>query len=298
MALTRRGQRLVLAGCVALWGCGTRSDATPVAESVVSVAATGLSGLTVDGDGALVSVAERDRVIVLITPGQPAREVPLSGVPGGVDLEAIAWLEGDRFVVASESGDADRDEDLLFVVELGPERARVVETVSMPYAAVGATPADNDGIEGLCIVEGTWIAALEHPHEGLATLAVRDRDGAWSGRDVRLTTRIGKLSALACHRARGGTRVWAIERGIDRSPFGDEWVARVLWFALPAAGRLAMPQVASDLAGRVPGQPNPEGLAFVNDEAWIVTDNHYRVRVGDTRLLRAPIRTELLHPPR
>lgn len=291
MDLSRHALMLLL-----LSGCGS-ADANPVAESTVSVGATGLSGLTVDGDGTLFSVAERDRVIVALAPGRPAREIPLSGVPSEVDLEAIAWVEGARFVLASESGDADRDEDLLFVVEVDGDRARVVETVSMPYATVGATPADNDGIEGLCIVDGVWIAALEHPHEGLATLAVRDEDGTWTGRDVRLTTRIGKLSALSCHRARGGTRVWAIERGIDRSLFGDEWVARVLWFALPEPGQLAMPQVASDLAGRVPGQPNPEGLAFVDDEAWIVTDNHYRVRVGDTRMLRAPIRAGLLHPP-
>ncbi|MFK7988472.1 MAG: esterase-like activity of phytase family protein [Sandaracinaceae bacterium] len=290
MAL-RRGLFLLL-----LSGCGPLSERPPVEESTVAVSATGLSGLTVDGAGTVYSVAERDRVLVAIEDGQP-REIPLSGVPREVDLEAIAWLEGSRFVLASESADADRTEDLLFVVELEAGRARVTETVSMPYAAVGATPDDNDGIEGLCVVDGTWIAALEHPHEGLATLAVRDPDGTWSGRDMRLTTSIGKLSALSCHRARGGIRVWAIERGIDRSLFGEEWVARVLWFALPEPGQLAMPQVASDLAGRVPGQPNPEGLAFVDDEAWIVTDNHYRVRVGDTRLLRAPIRAGLLHPP-
>ena len=68
-------------------------------------------------------------------------------------------------------------------------------------------------------------------------------------------------------------------------------------FPLPEPGRLAIPQIASDLAGRVPGQPNPEGLARVDDEVWIVTDNHYRVQVGETRLLRVPVAHRLLHPP-
>jgi hypothetical protein len=272
-------------------GGATPARAGPVRIDLALDAPNGLSGLTRRGDGTLFAIAETDRFLVTIAADRVARVVPLHGVPDGLDAEAIAWLEGERFVIGTESLDAARTEEQLYVVEVGEDAARVVETIVVPISAIGGGANENEGIEGICHVDGSILVATEHveqtPSGRVATVGVYARDtGAWNGRLLRLTTDTGKIAGMDCRAHDGRIEVFAIERHYE--------VMRVLRFDLdPALVRDAErspiePVLVLDLAGTLEGDPNLEGLAVSGDEIAMIVDNHYGRRTGPNELVRFP----------
>lgn len=251
---------------------------------------TGLSGLTQDETGALWAIAERDRRLLRVGPGGVATALSIDGVPDGVDTEAVVALGEGRFAIGTESQDADRDRDWVLLARREGSRLRVEDRVALPYDALHAEVGDNDGIEGLCAHGERLVAAIEHVQEEdgerHAALAVRG-EGGWRGFRVRLTSDVGKLSALSCRTEGGREVVYAVERGLGpRALLGERrWVTRIVAFTESA---LAEPEVVLDLSERMPDRPNVEGLAVDDDFVWLVVDNHYGRVTGPSLLFRIP----------
>lgn len=253
----------------------------------------GLSGLTTDGDGTLWALPERDRQLVAIRDERVTRVVSFDGALGDLDAEALTWLGGARFAIGTESDDATRLTDRIFVVEVAGERANVIDELDLPYAAIGAVPDPDDGLEGLCHVDGELIAAVEHVLEAdgerFAACGRVTLEGArqWRPFRVRLTTDVGKISDLACRPGVGGVEVLAIERGLH----DHRWVARVIRFVVPPAsdGAVLVAEEVFDLDGWTVDRPNPEGITVDGaGDIWMVVDNHYHVRTGPNELLHIP----------
>lgn len=282
---------LALAAC----GGGQRVESPPEWQRIeLDAPVAGLSGLTRDADGSLWAIAERDRRILHLGPPALIASLPLDGVPEDLDTEALADLGGGRVAIGTESSDASREVDWVLLARRDGDRVRVEDRIALPYAALDAAVDDNDGIEGLCAHDGELLAAVEHVQEEdgerHAALA-RRRGDEWEGFRLRLTTDIGKLSALAC-RTEGGVPVaYAVERGLGpRTLVGERrWVTRILRFALPTepAGLLT-PQVVLDLSERMPERPNVEGLAVDDEAMWLIVDNHYGRVTGPNLLFRIP----------
>lgn len=277
-------------------GCGG-GQVTPTPADWLRVEldapATGLSGLTRDEDGALWAIAERDRRLLRVGPGGVEASVAIDGVPDGLDTEAVVALGAGRFALGTESQDAERDRDWVLLAHREGGMLRVEDRVALPYDALHAEVADNDGIEGLCAHDGRLVAAIEHVQEEggerHAALALRDGD-RWRGFRVRLTTDIGKLSALSCRTEHERAVVYAVERGLGPRPlFGERrWVTRILSFAPPDGSTVASPRVVLDLSDEIPERPNVEGLAVDDDAVWLVVDNHYGRVTGPNVLFRVP----------
>ncbi len=276
---------LVVAACGSTPPAGPRP--TRVHRARLETSVDGLSGLTVDGDGELIAIAERGTVLVRIV-GATARTIRLEGVPDGVDTESIAWLGGDRFAVGTESMDESRRADLVLVVERHGDRARVVDRLELPYDLMGIDAEENRGIEGLCFVPdedgGVMVAAMENVVERggrrFTPLGVR-RGGRWRRVLARLGSETGKLSALDCRRDGEALDVLAIERHYG--------VMRVVRFSLRDADAEVTPRVVYDLAGQLEGDPNLEGLARQGDALVLVVDNHHGRRTGPNETLRLPL---------
>lgn len=275
-------------------GCGSTEPPpgpppTRLQQQEIATSVDGLSGLTTDGDGVRWSIAERERALVTIPAEGPPRRVPLRGVPDGLDTESIAWVEGARFAVGTESMDEDRTSDLVLVVELGADEARVVGRLEVPYAMLGIEAEENRGVEGIAFVPGvstnewpgTLIVAMENVVERggrrYAPLGVY-ADGRWRRALVALSTDTGKIAALDARAVDGGIEVRAIERHYG--------VMRVLGFTLGPSAETITPTLVVDLAGRVRGDANLEGLTRVGDELWLIADNHHGRRTGPNLLVR------------
>ncbi|HJL15319.1 MAG TPA: esterase-like activity of phytase family protein [Sandaracinaceae bacterium LLY-WYZ-13_1] len=271
-----------------LLGCD--DEPRPLPEGVERTAVDtpdGLSGLARDGDGRLWAVAESERWLVRLDGAVP-RRVPLEGVPEGLDTESIAWIEGDRFALGTESMDESRDADLILVVRVDGERARVLERLALPYAAVGVEAEENHGIEALCVAGGRYYAVLENviTRGGArhAPLAVYDPPTeTWRAHRIRLRTETGKIAALACRTDGDGETVaaHAVERHFD--------VMRIHALALPTdapSGRTLVPREVRVLDERLEDDPNLEGLEYDGDDVVLVTDNHHGRRTGPTELVR------------
>lgn len=271
-------------------GCGSTPPAGPRPSRVdrrpIQVAVDGLSGLTIDGEGHAIAVAERGTALVRIDDGAVGT-IPLDGVPDGLDTESIAWLGGERFALGTESMDESRDGDAVLVVERANDRARVVDRFELPYSLLGIEAEENRGIEGLCFVPGddVLLAGMENVVEQdghrFTPLAVR-RGDRWVSRVlVRLGSETGKISALDCRRDGDAIDVFAIERHYG--------VMRVVRFALREGDTRVTPRVVYDLAGQLEGDPNLEGIARDGDELVLINDNHHGRRSGPTERLRLPL---------
>ncbi len=261
----------------------------------LDLALDGLSGLTIDERGVLWAVAERSLKLAAFQSGAVLGVVPLEGFPEDADAESIAYLGEGRFAIGTESVDEERASDHVHLVTLEgrlPEAtARVTGQVELPYSVLSVSPARNKGIEGLCAVGDTVIAAVEPKlmrEDGTCTTALARgelSDTRWTGHDVELTTETGKISALACRAGPAGIEVFAIERHYE--------VMRVLRFVVPDAPGDApiVPEVVVDLAGALEGDPNLEGLALDGADFVMINDNHYGERTGPNEEFRVA-RTE------
>ncbi|MGM0576216.1 MAG: esterase-like activity of phytase family protein [Myxococcota bacterium] len=258
----------------------------------------GLSGLTRDDRGEIWGVTERQRMLVRIhlddadglhLEGEP---VALVGIPDGADAESLAWLGEGRFALGTETT-RPRAHDEILVVQRGADggTARVERRMDLSYEPWLLRPGDNQGIEALCDDEGALVAASEvsgsHRGRRFAPVARLDRrTGEWARYRVRLTSRTGKLAAVACRRGEGGVlEAVAIERH-----FG---VVRLLRFELPPADEAAGPapvdvesRMDVDLMPFLGRSINLEGLVWLDDgRLWLLSDNDSGGVHGDTEAL-------------
>lgn len=244
----------------------------------------GLSGLAVDRDGRLWTVAERGAVafaIALDGGVATARRHPIAGLPGGEDLEAVAVADDGGLWLGTEG--RDRGVARVFhAARTGDGYAIDRPAIELRAAAVGVDVGANHGAEGVCAAGGRVFVAIE--------TAGRDGDGRWAPvvaidpvtgeqrvRRLRLTSDTGKLAALECWRDGDRVRGWAIERHFA--------VTRLLAFDLDGEGAIA-PTVLVDLGPVLRGSLNLEGLARLPDGRPVaVVDNQYRTITGPDELL-------------
>jgi len=243
----------------------------------------GLSGLAVDGAGALWTVAERGRAAfrVELDGGRVASiaRVPVEGVPDGEDLEAIGVAGGDRFWVGTEG----RQAGVARVYALRHDGAalRVIETAELTAADTELAIGANHGAEGLCVAGDQVVVAIETAAKGpdrWAPVVTLTPGQPRVLHRLHLTTATGKLSGLDCWRDGEVVRAIAIERHFE--------VTRVLAFDLPPTGGDIIPSVLIDLAPVLRGALNLEGIARLPDGRVVaVVDNQYDRITGPDELL-------------
>jgi len=258
---------------------------------------TGLSDLSRDASGGLWAVAERRRFAVRIASDGAAEAVPIAGVPDGLDIEGMAWLPDGRVALATESNEARRPHDAVFFARLAGGRLEVEEERRLAYRLWPMEALGNQGIEGLCQAGDTLVMAIETV---LAAGGVREAPiaiyhlptGRWTPLRVRLTTRTGKISALACALRPGGAiDVLAIERHFE--------VAQLIRFAVPpgAAPGVLEAVLVGDLGPLLPGRENYEGLVWDGAaEIAMVADNDWTHVTGPNLLVTARLDGPLPSP--
>lgn len=257
----------------------------------------GLSGLATDSEGRLWAVPERQQVLLPLSVGEneariAGHPIPIEGIPARHDTESLAWAGPGRFALGTEAGRTGGAGDSILFGRIDEGRARVTRTVRVPYRRAGLATVRNRGIEGLCHAAGRLVAAVEQEvtRDGAryTPLFVGAPPGAarpgWSLHWVRLTTRSGRLSSVACRPAKGGIEVLAIERHYT--------VSRLLRFVLARddpASRIE-PELVFDLAPWFAGlAPNFEGVGWLADgRIVLLSDNHYGGVTGPTELLLLP----------
>lgn len=270
----------------------------------------GLSGLAVDGAGALWTVAERGRALFRVElDGLTVRSVtrfPVE-IERGRDLEALAWSPAGGGDGTFHAGIEQRggSAQVVRLVRDG-EGFRADATVELTSAEVGVRIGHNHGVEGLCAAGELLVAAIETAGEDgagrWAPLVLLDPQGGRRVRRLRLTTATGKLSALDCWPgADGGVEVVAIERHFEAT--------RVLGFTLSpdAVPADLTPSVVLDLTPILRGALNLEGLVRLPDRRLVaVVDNQYGRVTGPDELLvfrpapprpAPPARPRLAAPP-
>ncbi len=254
----------------------------------------GLSGLAVDAEGALWTVAERGKVAFRVeldgTRVHAITRHPIA-IEDGRDLESLAWQGGALWAGLETRGDA------VEVVALAPDpdgvSYRAIPFAEITSAEAGTRVGDNHGVEGLCIAGNWLLAAVEAAGTDAAgrwaPLAMMARAAADSNRRIfrlRLTSATGKISGLDCRRdAAGKIEVIAIERHFE--------VTRLLYFAFDPASPLVkdpdvdiVPRLALDLGPILRGALNLEGIAWLPDgRVALVVDNQYGKVTGPDELL-------------
>jgi hypothetical protein len=239
--------------------------AVPAGWTLDAVEGRGLSGLSMRPDGTLWAVSERSGSMRRVGgDGQLA----LVGVPAGLEPEALAWIDEDRFVLGTESDDAGRSVDVVLFGRVEGGQAVVVDQWSLELAKLGVAPVGNKGLEAACVSDGTLVVVTELVDERAgrwAPYASRALEGgAWTTGRLKLSTSTGKVAGLACT----ADRAWAIERHYG--------VAHVLDWALPATGDV-IGRVVLDIDAAVTGDlPNLEGIVRRRDGGlWLISDNDH-----------------------
>lgn len=239
----------------------------------------GISDLTLDGNGTIWAIPERDRVAIELT--TPPKKHPVDGVGDDVDTEAIAWLGDNHFAFGIEATKsplaavawADLKDDHLVVTS---ERV-------FTQAELGVQPTDNHGIEAVCGHGDELLAATESVGKfadgSRWSALVRLRGNDLAVTKLHLTSDVGKISALACAFAADGTAdVLAIERH-----FG---VARILHFIAKRGDTDITPEVVLDLNPVLHDSLNLEGIVKLPDGRMVlVNDNQTSTVSGPTELL-------------
>jgi len=250
----------------------------------------GLSGLAFDAAGALWAVAERGGALVSVMPGEPRARTQrkVIGIPEGLDLESVDFLDDGRVVFGTESDDDDREADILLFADIDGDEVRVTDTLAMSYKAWDQACEGNQGIEAVCAASGRVVALGESQlpvtEQRQAPLGVYDLAAkTWSTYRLALTSDRGKIAGATCRATPGGLEILALERH-----FG---VRRVLRWTVPleaAAKRNdapIRPEIAYDFTEL--SEDNPEGIDWLPDgKLVVVTDNQSgRVVKGDGKLL-------------
>lgn len=278
---------LALVACV---GCTKKEPRGPGRVVSLQTDVVGLSGLTRDEHGALWVAGEDADAVLRIDPETfGVTRYPVVGAPEGTDLEAMAWVDGTRFVIGTETQDKGRTRDVVLDGRLEGERFKVGPIGHLEYAHWGLTAPDNHGMEGICHVDGILVVATELIEEARdrrwAPLATFDpKIQTWTAHRVALTSKTGKLAALDCRKVDGAIEALAVERHYGES--------RLLRFRVPQGtqGQWIEPTVAADVSKLVSPLPNFEGLAWLADgSAVLVADNQYKgAALGPSRLYFIP----------
>lgn len=262
-------------------GCTKKEPHGPGRIVTLDTDVVGLSGLTLDEHGAFWAPGEDGRAVVRIDPETfGVTRYAVAGVPPETDLEAMAWAEGTRFVLGTETQQKGRLRDVVLDGRLDGPQFVVASVGNLDYAHWHLTAPDNRGIEGICHVDGVLVLATElverQRGRRWAPLAMFDPNTqTWTAHRVALTSKTGKLAAIDCRIANGSIQALAVERHYG--------VSRLLRFSIPRGpeGQWIEPTVAADLSQSVSPLPNFEGLVWMEDgSAALVTDNQHR---GATR---------------
>jgi hypothetical protein len=244
--------------------------------------------------------------------------VPLVGIPEELDVEGMAWIDRERVALATESDRGARSSDALFLARLGAGGIEAAERRDLDYSIWPLDPLGNQGLEGLCLAGQSLVAAVEtviaNRQDRFAPIAVHElATGRWRPLLVRLTTRTGKLSAVACApRSDRSIDVLAIERHFE--------VARLIRFRIPPGehrrpprtvasrsrhqikgddpvGPPLEPVVVADLAAAMIHHENFEGLTWDGDDAIaLVVDNDWTHVSGPNLLVTARLFGPLPEP--
>ncbi len=292
-----RALGVVFAGLVAA-GCTSKAPAGPRPASVPRIsrialpgdALRGLSGLTKAPKGApydYLSVAERLHHLIPIhtsTSGVRASDpIPVEGVDPSLDLEGLAFTDDGRLIFSTEA-DRARSSDHILFAEIGAGKATILRSLEFPYEPWGITPDRNRGLEGVCQVGGTIVAASEMVREDdgrrWSPVGLHDPEHGWIPYKVYLTSGTGKISGLDCVRDGPTLVVDAIERHFD--------VLFLVRFRLEPDAKTASVERLGDLRpGFDATPPNFEGLARRPSGGWVmITDNDWRGVRGPTEVIR------------
>jgi phytase-like protein len=283
----RRG--LTFAAILAVAACKNTPSSVKASSGVALTEWTGddvrgLSGLARRGDGRFFAVPERARAMIAFeVKDRGARRVggpiPIVGAEQGLDLESLAWIEGDRFAIGTETLTPERTSDAILFGAIARGVLAISERIAFEYAPWALTARRNDGIEGLCSTAGKLIAASETVGTAgdhrFAPLGVYDLAAkVWTSHRLMLTSLEGKISSLACRTGSAGAiELYAVERHFE--------TMRVLTATI-GTSRDIRPEVACDLRPLFPNAPpNFEGIELSPDGGWVlVSDNDYRGVTG------------------
>lgn len=263
-----------------------RERAAQLFKEIELPTAPGLSGLATDDSGGVWTVAERDAKAYRITldaQDKPTLETfTIEGIPPKLDLEAIAWLGGDRFALGTE-GKIDGVATALLAERRGPTFV-INGAIALPATKLGIELPANHGAEGLCGYGDTIIIAIEGAGTALGKRfapIVRIVNGRIeSVHRLWLTTKTGKLSALDCTIGPDGTaQMLAIERHFS--------VTKLLRFPLALGGTGDItPTEVLDLGPVLENRLNLEGIATLRDGRVVaVIDNQWKQLQGPSVLL-------------
>jgi len=263
-------------------GCTKKEPRGPGPIVTVESDVAGLSGLTIDEHGAFWAVGENGDAVLRIDPETfGVTRYAVVGGPPKTDLEAIAWVDGTRFVLGTETQERGRLRDVILDGRLDRGRFVVAPIGHLDYVRWNLTAPENHGIEGICRVGGVLVVATELVEEQggrrWAPVGLYDPNTqTWTAHRVALTTKTGKLAAMSCRTIDGSIVALAVERH-----FG---VSRLLRFQIPLGPepQWIEPTVAADLSELISPLPNFEGLVWMEDgSAVVLSDNRYRGVTGE-----------------
>lgn len=287
---------------------------------VATGALQGLSDLTTtandDGSLTLWALPEQQRFLAPLDAGQPTRPYllpgarPIRDIDDAYDTESVTSLGAGRFAVGTETMEAGRASDIIFVLAGdsnasgagGVQSAQplvVAQAIAMPYALwPGFRASGNEGIEGLCHAGGQLLASSESPGRladgsRFAPLGLYDmvRD-TWRPMALALTLPTGRIAALQCRivpERPEFIEVLAIERHFGVGRLLHAWVPRHVSGAPPAEVLRITPTVLADLSQLLQPIVNFEGAAWLpSGRVALVTDNHMMCVRGETYLLTLP----------
>ena len=205
-------------------GCTKKEPSGPGRIVALDTDVRGLSGLTVDDHGAFWASGEDGDAVVRIDPETfgVTRYAVAEGL-AGTDLEAMAWVDGTRFVLGTETQEKGRLRDVILDGRLEGERFAVASVGHLDYARWHLAAPDNRGIEGICHVDGVLVLATElvelQRGRRWAPLGMFDpKTQTWAAHRVGLTSKTGKLAAIDCRIVDGAVEALAVERhyGVSR----------------------------------------------------------------------------------
>jgi hypothetical protein len=241
----------------------------------------GISDLTLV-DGHLWAIAERDRIAVELTfDGRIVGKHPIV-IPPGVDTEAIAFLGDREYVIGTEGQDVPTA-SLVWATLDEAGALRPVRERQLTSADLGVTLTKNHGVEAACGHGDDVLAAIETvgtDDTGRYAPLVHVHGDQLTVGKLRLTSDVGKISALACAwRPDGSVDIHAVERHYK--------VSRILHGTLAAGATDLTPAVELDLEPTLHDSLNVEGLVVLPDGTLAAVNDNQGSRVtGATYLMR------------
>lgn len=270
---------------ILLAACGSRDHApgkNNLFDLVEIATPPGISDLTLDDKGHLWAIAERDRVAVELTPDGKVLANHEVNIPAGVDTEALAFLGPGQFAIGTEGEDVPTASIVWMKLDDHGDLQQLRER-QLTDADLGVTLTENHGVEAVCGHGDDVLAAIEtvgKDADGRYAPLVHLRGEAMHVGKLRLTSDVGKISALACAwKPDGSVDIRAVERHYK--------VSRIVHGTLAAGATDVAPTVELDLEPTLHDSLNVEGLAVLPDGKLVtVNDNQGSSVSGPTYLMR------------